>query len=171
MLEVKIIGDGNDADYEYWMYTISSLEETVLFNLGLESNGNRVTVSFTWDELLKHLAYSFKKTSETNAEKSDKANWYRPEFDDFEEHAERTCLHFLESIGWSELYIKPDDIEEKYHMEEIDDEEHERLIEQNEILLDQIADYIQSFLPYGEFGVHTVESIEVIPIGEKVTYL
>lgn len=171
MLEVKIIGDGNDADYEYWMHTISSLEETVLYNLGLESNNNRVTVSFTWDKLLKHLAYSFKKTSETNPEKWDKANWYRPEFDDFEEHAMRTCLHFLESIGWSELYIEPDDIEDKHYIGEIDDEEYDRMIEQNEILLDQVQDYIQSFLPYGEFGVHTVESIEVIPIGEKVTYL
>lgn len=171
MLEVKIIGDGNDADYEYWMHTISSLEETVLYTLGLQRDALHITVSFTWDSLLKHLAYSFKKTSETNPEKWDKHNWYRPEFDDFEEHAMRTCLHFLESIGWSELYIEPDVIEEKHHAGEIDDEEYDRLTEQNEILLDQVQDYIQSFLPYGEFGVHTVESIEVIPIGEKVTYL
>lgn len=171
MLEVKIIGDGNDADYEYWMHTISSLEETVLYRLNLEHDDLILSISFNWNDLLKHLAYAFKKTSETNPEKSDKANWYRPEFDDFEEHAERTCLHFLESIGWSELYIKPDDIEEKYHTEEIDDEEYERMIEQNETLLDQVRDYIQSFLPYGEFGVHTVESIKVIPIGQKVTYL
>ncbi|CAH1066769.1 Uncharacterised protein [Acinetobacter phage MD-2021a] len=171
MLEVKIIGDGNDADYEYWMHTISSLEETVLYRLNLEHDDLILSISFNWSDLLKHLAYAFKKTSETNPEKWDKHNWYRPEFDDFEEHAMRTCLYFLESIGWSELYIEPDIIEEKHHMEKIDDEEYDRLIEQNEILLDQVQDYIQSFLPYGEFGVHTVESIEVIPIGEKVTYL
>ena len=88
MLEVKIKGDSNDADYEHCIHTISSLEETVLYRLNLEHDDLILSISFNWNDLLKHLAYAFKKTSETNPEKSDKTNWYRPEFDDFEEHSQ-----------------------------------------------------------------------------------
>ena len=38
-------------------------------------------------------------------------------------------------------------------------------------LFNEVENLICDFLPYGDYGVHTVVSIEAIPVGQVIKYL
>lgn len=59
-----------------------------------------------------------------------------------------TIMKFLEGLGY------------EYADEDAEDD-----------LIDQIDNLICDFLPYGDYGVHTVVSIEAIPVGQVIKYL
>lgn len=73
-------------------------------------------------------------------------NWASKYSNDEPKHY--TIMKFLEGLGY------------EYADEDAEDD-----------LIDQIDNCICDFLPYGDHGVHTVVSIEAIPVGQMIKYL
>jgi hypothetical protein len=52
-----------------------------------------------------------------------------------------------------------------------DPDELENLYLESGLLTEQQLDFIKPYIPYGEYGVHTIESVEILVVSEEITLL
>ena len=147
MYEIRIEGDTNDGDYETNVTTIGSLTEVVF----MEDQLFEGSPQLRYYEFLTKLSEALSKTVKENPKSWDSHNWCRDEFDERKDYAHRTTINFMESIGFD------------YDNAPDEDETDE--------LIASVHDELQRYIHAGEYGVHTVQSIKVVPIGEEIVYL
>lgn len=150
MFYIEIKGDENDADYVTNRTIIHSLDSIVASEDALFDGAPQLR----YHQFLELLAAALKKTTETNQQKWEKYNWCRDEYDNHEDHAIRTTINFLESMGFN-------------YNEDVDESEYEKM----EDVITNCHEFLSNYIHAGEYGVHTVVSIEVIPVGEIKKYL
>lgn len=141
---LTIVADENDADYLTEQKEVD-LSEIIHFPVLENFEGNVIRAEATMLEFLQTFA-------KVLTEKP-RGNWTRVEFDDIKEGAGitiRSMIIKLYGISVSEL-----------------DSEHFTDTTESDAAIEQWFDFLGNYLPYGEFGVHTIESISYVPVDSE----
>lgn len=141
LFQVIVKADTNDADYITSTHHVNRLDDIYIHENEF-FEGSKQLRYFDFCELLSKTLIDSKSQQEHRGH-----NW-ASEYSN-ETPKRYTIVKFLEGLG--------------YDADEDEDVEDD--------LIDQIDNLICDFLPYGDHGVHTVVSIEAIPVGQMIKYL
>lgn len=141
LFQVTVKADTNDADYITSTHHVDRLDDIHVHENEI-FEGSKQLRYFDFCELLSKSLIDSKSQPEHRGH-----NWASEYSNDKPKHY--TIMKFLEGLGYDA------DADE-----DVEDD-----------LINQIDNLICDFLPYGDQGVHTVISIEAIPIGQVIKYL
>ena len=147
---LTVVGDTNDADYITATNTINDVNTMELPAL-TASNGTvyQTIQGYTELEFIEALAKVLKLPRET------RHNWTRFEYDR-NDHPVRETIAMLAK----ELYNIDITLLDK-------DEDADNPEEYYESAFEVLREYVQKFLPSGEFGIHSVVSISYCPATQR----
>lgn len=144
MFQVIVKADTNDADYITSTHYVDRLDDIYVHENEF-FEGSKQLRYFDFCELLSKVLRDSKSQPKHRGH-----NWASECSNDEPKHY--TIMKFLEGLGY-EYADEYADVDAEYD------------------LIDQIDNCICDFLPYGQHGVHTVVSIEAIPVGQVIKYL
>ena len=147
---LTVVGDTNDADYITATNTINDVDTMELPAL-TDSDGvvHQTIQGYTKLEFIEALAKVLKLPRET------RHNWTRIEYDR-NDHPVRETIAMLAK----ELYNIDITLLDK-------DEDADNPEEYYESAFEVLREYVQEFLPCGEFGIHSIDSISYCPATER----
>ncbi len=150
---LTIKGDTNDADYITASNVIND-DDTLELPIFVDSAGVKYTTMQRYTELefIQALAKVLKMTRKT------RHNWTRFEYDHNDDAVRET-------IGMLAKEIYNIDITSLDKDEDSDEQEFYKLA------FESIREYVQEYLPVGEYGIHTISSISYCPANQRVVLL
>ena len=143
LFQITVKADTNDADYITNTHNVNRLDDIYIHENEF-FEGSKQLRHFDFCELLSKSLIDSKSQQEHRGH-----NW-ASEYSN-ETPKRYTIMKFLEGLGYGADVDADEDVEDD--------------------LIDQIDNLICDFLPYGDYGVHTVVSIEAIPVGQVIKYL
>lgn len=151
---LTIVGDTNDADYITSTSDIND-DDTIDLPVLTDSKGGvyRTATGHTDLSFIKTLAKVLKMPRETHH------NWNRDEYG-CNDHCVRETVVMLAQ----ELYCV--DIRTLDKDDDADNPE-----EYYDSAFNVLREYVQEYLPYGEFGIHTIDSISYCPATQRTVLL
>lgn len=151
---LTIVGDTCDADYITSTNSIND-DDTIDLPELTDSEGGvyRTATGHTDLSFIEALAKVLKMPRET------RHNWTRFEYDR-NDHSVRETIAML--------------AQDLYHVDirALDkDEDADNPEEYYESAFEVLREYVQEYLPYGEFGIHTIDSISYCPATQRTVLL
>lgn len=144
MFRIIVKADTNDGDYITNTHNVNYLDDIYVHENEFFS-GSKQLRYFDFCELLSKVLNDSQSQPEHR-----RHNWAN-EYSDCTPKR-YTIMKFLECLGYN-----PDE-------DSLDEDWEDQLF-------NEVENLICDFLPYGDHGVHTVVSIEAVPIGEVIKYL
>ena len=151
---LTVVGDTNDADYITSTFDIND-DDTIDLPVLTDSKGRvyKTATGHTDLSFIKTLAKVLKMPRET------RHNWNRDEYDSNDKCVRETVVMLAK-----ELYCV--DIRTLDKDEDADNPE-----EYYDSAFNSLREYVQEYLPYGEFGIHTIDSISYCPAAQHTVLL
>ena len=151
---LTVVGDTNDADYITSTFDIND-DDTIDLPVLTDSKGGVYQTATRHTDLsfIETLAKVLKMPRET------RHNWNRDR-NDRNDHCVRETIAML--------------AKELYHIDiqTLDkDEDADNPEEYYDSAFNSLREYVQEYLPYGEFGIHTIDSRSYCPAGQRTVLL
>ena len=138
---VKITGDENDGDYVSKEYEYQGMHNILLKEDELFKGCKQLTVM----DFLIHLRNALEKTSRENKKSWDKHNWCRDEHDSDKSYIFDTSYNLATSLNLDEeLFLSDNDVDTDHF----------------DSCINSVKDFLTEYLWIGEYGVHTITSIQ-----------
>lgn len=144
LFQITVKADTNDADYITNTHNVDRLDDIYVHENEF-FEGSKQLRYFDFCELLSKTLTDSKSQQEHRGH-----NWASEYSNDTPKRY--TIMKFLEGLGYNP---NEDSVDEDWEDQ----------------LFNEVENLICDFLPYGDYGVHTVVSIEAIPVGQVIKYL
>lgn len=151
---LTVVGDTNDADYITSTSDIND-DDTIDLPVLTDSKGG------VYQTATGHTDLSFIKTlaKVLNMPRETHHNWNRNGYDRNDHCVRETVIMLAQELYCVDIRTldKDDDADnpEEYY----------------DSAFNSLREYVQEYLPYGEFGIHTIDSISYCPVEQRTVLL